>query len=214
MDLSSIISFVLSAITAFTAIAAIVISIVQISKSNKQSLFDRRLKAYLTIKWMKSLCDHNQSALPSVLNEAKNGPIQTLDLVFVWMTNDAFLEEVQPVITNCLDNELQRKFLIKIEDLRNLCEEVRMVFPESVSERLADFIYSYEEMLMAIYRYQICLNHLLDWSEKTKRPLPENDGNEMKMRAIVVKYLTDTFGFSKLLDKESSLLKAKKKIRL
>ena len=74
---------IVSVVTAFAAIVALVISIIQISKSNKQSLFERRLNAYLKIRWLKSLCDENNSFKENYLKEAKEGPILVLDMLFL-----------------------------------------------------------------------------------------------------------------------------------
>lgn len=141
MTTESIISLILSAVTVIAAITALVISVVQIRKSNKQSLFDRRLKAYLTVSWMKSLCNEYENISKQYLEDARNRPIYSIELLFVWMTNSSFLEEIQPLMEHVLEGEWQRKYLLKMEELRNICEEVRLIFPENIGFPLADFIF-------------------------------------------------------------------------
>ena len=52
-------NFLFSIVTAITAIGALVLSIRQMKLSNKQNLFDRRLKAYMLANGLISLCEEN-----------------------------------------------------------------------------------------------------------------------------------------------------------
>ena len=204
---------IVSVVTAIAAIVALVISVIQISKSNKQSLFERRLNAYLKIRWLKALCDENNSFNENYLKEAKEGPVLVLD-IFSCMTNNSYLEEIQPVINHVLEPEWQRKYLFKIEELRSLCEEVRLIFPENFGYSLADFIFYYEEMLVSMYKYQIALNHLEKESKELNRPLPTDDSLENNCRSVVVRNIEGTFELSERIFKEGTLEKAKKAIKL
>lgn len=204
---------IVSVVTAIAAIVALVISVIQISKSNKQSLFERRLNAYLKIRWLKALCDENNSFNENYLKEAKEGPVLVLD-IFSCMTNNSYLEEIQPVINHVLELEWQRKYLLKIEELRSLCEEVRLIFPENIGYSLADFIFYYEEMLVSMYKYQIALNHLEKESKELNRPLPTDDSLENNCRSVVVRNIEGTFELSERIFKEGTLEKAKKAIKL
>ncbi|MBR2874224.1 MAG: hypothetical protein IKC00_00185 [Clostridia bacterium] len=204
---------IVSVVTAIAAIVALVISVIQISKSNKQSLFERRLNAYLKIRWLKALCDENNSFNENYLKEAKEGPVLVLDN-FSCMTNNSYLEEIQPVINHVLELEWQRKYLFKIEELRSLCEEVRLIFPENIGYSLADFIFYYEEMLVSMYKYQIALNHLEKESKELNRPLPTDDSLENNCRSVVVRNIEGTFELSERIFKEGTLEKAKKAIKL
>ena len=214
MSTEAILSLVFSIITAIVAVIALVISIIQIQKSNKQSLFDRRLKAFLTTKWMKSLCDEHQSISKTYLEDAKKGPLLSIDLLFVWMTNCTALEEIQPVIHHTLEGEFQRKYLLKMEELRNLCEEVQLIFPDDTAHKLADFIFYYEEMLVSIYKYQIAIKGIEKECQDKKAPLPLNDQLENTQRNAVVKYVSGTFELSKRLFEDGTFEKAKKAIKL
>ena len=214
MEPETIINLIMAAITAATAIAAIVISVIQISKSNKQSLFDRRLNAFLKVKWMAALCDENQKLYKSYVSDANKGPVFDMDCLFGWLTNNAFLEDIQLVIKHPLDFELQKKYLSKMEELRNLCEEVRLIFPESIGYPMADFLFNFEELLVAMYKYQVAFESISKSCEQTNRPFPENNDLEAKCRQRFLRYLNGTFGYSEKLNKEGVLEKAKARIKL
>ena len=209
-----IISLVLSIVTAVAAIVAIIISVTQICISNKQSLLDRRLKIYLTVKWMKALCDEHKNIPNDYLSDSRDEPIYTVDLFFIWMTNSSFLEEIQPSIHHILEGEWHRKYLLKIEELRNMCEEARLVFPGRIGFPLADFIYYYEEMLVSMYKYQIAIKEISKESSDNKVPFPKNNTLENGCRKTMVNRIKGTFDLAIRLDNDGVLEKAKNKIKL
>lgn len=211
MDVTNII---VSIVTAVTAVIAIIISVVQITKSNKQSLFDRRLNAYLTVKWMKSLCDENKSLATSYLQDGKTEPIFSIDLMFNMMTNCNYLEEIQGTLSHALESEYQRKYLLKIETLRNLCEEVRLIFPKNIGYPLADFIFYYEEMLVTMYKYQVAIDGITKECQQFNRPFPKDHSLENRCRTNLIKYLSGTFELAERLWKEGTLQKAVNQIKL
>ncbi len=204
-------SFVLAIVTGAAAVIALIISIIQITTSNKQALFERRLKAFLTIKWMKQLCDENTSLKETFLKD-KDEPMLSIDLFFVYMTNSSDLEVLQTVVGHVLESEYQRKYLLKIEELRSLCEEVRLIFPESIGYQLADFVYYYEEMLVAMYEYQVAIKSIRKESEK--KPFPVNNSVEVRQRKSMIRFIEGTFLLSERLFKNGILEKAKSSIKL
>ena len=214
MSPESILNLVFSIVTASIAIIAVVISVIQIKKSNKQALFERRLKAYLTVKWMKNLCDEHESISNHYLEEAQKEPLLDIDLLFLWMTNCSALEEIQPVINHSLEEDFQRKYLLKIEELKNLCEEVQLIFPNNNGQKLADFIFHYTEMLVSIYKYKVAIKRIKKECKDNNEPFPLDNNLEKKQRSIVVKYLSGTFELSKKLLEDGTFEKAKKSIRL
>lgn len=214
MTTEAILNLVFSIVASIIAVIAVFISVIQIKKSNKQALFERRLKAYLTVKWMKALCDEHESISKTYLEEARKGPLLSIDLLFVWMTNCSALEEIQPVIHHILEGEFQRKYLLKMEDLRNLCEEVRLIFPENIGYKLADFIFYYEEMLVSIYKYQIAINGIEKECKENTKPLSSDNQLENSQRKIVVKNVNGTFELSKKLFSDGTFENAKKSIKI
>ena len=215
MSVESIISLTFSIITALTALTAIYISIVQIRNSNKQSLFERRLKVFLILKWMKSLCDENSNSAIKYVKQAEKGLLYGIDLLFIWMTNCTYLEEIGPAIKDTVDNnDLHRKYLLKMEELRNLCEEVRFIFPNNIAFELADFIFYYQEMLVSIYKYKVGFDSVRQECRALNQPPKEDDEFENRIRKQVANSITCTFELAKKLTDNRTLEKAKKKIRL
>ena len=215
MSCESIIGLIFSITTAITAVVALFISIFQIKNSNKQSLFERRLKSFLIIKWMKTLCDEHSSIAKKYIKQAETELLLSIDLLFIWMTNCTYLEEAGPAIKDTVDNnETHRKYLLKMEELRNLCEEVRFIFPKSISFELADFIFYYQEMLVYIYKYKVCLDSLRQECRDLNVLLKNNDEFENKIRKQVAKSIAYAFELAEELTKKRTLDKAKKSIRL
>lgn len=215
MSAESVLTLFFSIITASTAIAAIIISYVQMKNSNKQSLFERRLSAFLKIEWMQSLCNEHSSTAKKFVKESETDLLYGIDFLFILMTNCTFLEEIGPAITNTIDDkELHRKYLFKIEELRNLCEEVRLIFPENIGYELADFVFYYQEMLISIFKYKVAIDSIRQECRANSLPLRTNDALENTQRKEVAKYISGTFDLSKKLTLNGTLDKAKKTIRL
>lgn len=207
-------SLIFSIITAITAITAIFIAVFQNLKSNKIALFERRLKVYLNVKWMKSLCEENKELCKSILEDAEKGVILTLDLLFVWMTNISYLEDIQGTMSHVLESEYQKSFLKKIEDLKNMCEESKLIFTSNIGYPLADFIFCYVEMLKSMYRYQIVMMHLQKDSIRDKKSIPENDKNENRVRAEVINYVSKVEKLSDCLFSEGTIKKIEAKLKM
>ncbi len=193
-------NIVFSLITASTAVVALVISVTQLIISNKQSLFDRRLKAYLTVRWMRSLCDENIEIYKSYKTDLNNGPVISIEYLFSLMTNTTNLEEIQDVISHVLVDNYHKKYVLKIEELRSLCEEIRLIFPEKFCYQMADFVYYYEEMLVSMYKYQILINRLSEECKKNIAPFPDDNKQEVNQRNKVLKFLCGTFEFAEKMD--------------
>lgn len=207
------IGLIVSILTAMTAIIAIFISVIQLNISNRQYLFERRLKAYLNIKWMKSLCDKNKELCYSYIKDAENGPLFAIDFLFINLTNVSYLEGIQGVIVNLLDNEKQREFLLKLEEIKSMCEEIRLIFPEQIGYPLSDFIYYYHEMLISMYKYQIIINRISDRCNQQNISFPINDQLENVERKKLKRNIEAVLKCADMLDL-SFINKMKKKIKL
>ena len=209
-------SIVLSIITAVAAIVALFISVFQIINSNRQKLFERRLNAYLKIKWMKLLCDQNKELLDKYVKMAteNNMPLLGLEELFYHMTNTAYLESMQPAIYHIADYEWQRKYLLKVDEIRSLSEEVRLIFPGSIGYDLSDFVFYYGEMIVLIYRYQSMMQKGMNAKDVINKSIPVDELEEMRARMELLKYLEGTFELADRLFKEGTLNKAQSKIKL
>lgn len=161
-------NFWLSLITGLTAVIALVLTLIQIRLSNKQSLFERRLECYLKIDGLMQLYKENQKLLES---ERKDEPIFAVDLEFLWLTNNTYLEEASEAIKKPLKNPGHKKFLLKREELKKLSTEVELIFKGRAAKTISCFISDYEQLLFKMYQYQILLNNMRNYSEQFKATL-------------------------------------------
>lgn len=161
-------NFWLSLITGLTAVIALVLTLIQIRLSNKQSLFERRLECYLKIDGLMQLYKENQKLLEG---ERKDEPIFAVDLEFLWLPNNTYLEEVSEAIKKPLENPGHKKFLIKREELKKLSTEVELIFKGKSAKTISCFIADYEKLLFKMYQYQILLNNMRNYSEQFKATL-------------------------------------------
>lgn len=196
--------------TAFAAFVAIFISIKQIRTSNKQALFERRLRLYMTVKWMKSLCDKHRPLKDEYMNDIEKRPIISINYLFNLMTNNASLESLQGLLNNVSDKDYQRVFLLKMGELRNMCEEARLIFPTNIVYPIADFIYYYEEMLVSMYKYQKEINSIKKAGEEYLR----NSNLVIQKCEIMKNFLNGTFELAEQIGTQGSLDKIAKTIKL
>lgn len=161
-------NFWLSLLTGLTAVIALVLTLIQIRLSNRQSLFERRLECYLKIDGLMQLYKENQKLLES---ERKDEPIFAVDLEFLWLTNNTYLEEASEAIKKPLENPGHKKFLLKREELKKLSTEVELIFKGRSAKTISYFISDYEQLLFKMYQYQILLNNMHNYSEQFKTTL-------------------------------------------
>lgn len=161
-------NFWLSLITGLTAVIALVLTLMQIRLSNKQSLFERRLECYLKIDGLMQLYKENQKLLEA---ERKDEPLFAVDLEFLWLTNNTYLEEASEAIKKPLENPEHKKFLVKREELKMLSAEAELIFKGRSAKTISCFISDYEQLLFKMYQYQILLNNMRNYSEQFKATL-------------------------------------------
>ncbi len=200
--MNQIMNIVLSITTTITAIIAIIISVIGINKSNKQSLFERRLKVYLTVKWMESLCNNDKENIANQYILNKNN-IKKDDLfkLFELMTNCTFLKDIQDTLNYISEKDVRRKFFFKIESLKNLCEEVTFILPENICSTISDFIFYYEEALVAMYEYYVAMSGT-------------NNSKENECLKKMKHYVKGTFELASRIQKDGTLRNVKNNIKL
>lgn len=165
-------NFWLSIITATTAIAALALTFWQIRLNNKQSLFDRRLEAFIKISGLVQLYEENRILL---IPGKEDGPDFSVELNFIWMTNNSYLEEISGIIRTPFEEPVHEKFLRKLEDIKQLVVETELIFNgENVVKVVCSFVANYEELLLEMYRYQILLNHMHEYSDKFQSALEDS----------------------------------------
>ena len=136
----------------------------QIKISNKQYLFDKRLSKYLLAKGLLELYKDNESLI-DYTDDSDNEAI-IVDYQFINLTNNNYLKDVTCIINEPKNNEFKNNFLVKIEELKQLSNEVRFLFPNKSGLLLSNFIIKYQDTLMELYKYQV----LLDLMKNRKTP--------------------------------------------
>ncbi len=106
-----------------------------------------------------------------ILNDRDQSPYLTVDMTFLHLTNNSYLCDIGKVIQNLLNPPLQRKFLIRLEDLKELSQQVRFSFTDSDAEKLSEFIIQYQRTLHELYKYQIIIKKMDEENDKNTQPL-------------------------------------------
>lgn len=174
-------NFIFSVLTGVTAIIALVLTLVQIKSSNKQSLFDRRVRAYLITDGLVSLYKENINIFEK---DFKDQPFFEVDYIFCLLTNNTYLEEISKAINAPLEEPGHRNLLIKREEMKQLALEVELIFKGIIKDDVSRFILAYQDLLFKMYQYQILLNKMNEYSQKFKKSLEESqkEMNEPELR--------------------------------
>ena len=163
-------NFWLSLITAITAILAVILSVKQIGLSNKQHLFERRLKVYMIESGLVGLYEENRNLIEG---KRKDDPQFAIDHEFMLLTNNTYLEAQSEAIAHPLEQPYHKDFLKKREELRSLATEIRLIFKNPISELYGKFVECYELTLFRMYQYKIIIDKMMKENEKTPRVLEE-----------------------------------------
>lgn len=159
-------SFWCSVITALASILALGISIHQTMLSNKQHLFERRLKAYILASGLMALCKEHYGLLSA---KREIYPQYANDYDFIWLTNNSYMESQAEAIEHPMEEPFHKEFLRKLEELRNMAMEFELIFKGDAASQYANFLRVYADTLAMLYRYQIVINKMN--KEKEKRPM-------------------------------------------
>ena len=158
-------NFWCTVMTSVAAVVAIGVSVHQIRLSNKQQLFERRLKAYMMANSIISLCKENYVFLSE---KRKAEPQFANDLVFVWLTNNTYMEGQAEAIEHPLEQPFHKELLKKREELRNMAMEFEFIFKGNVASLYGNFLRDYENALAVMYQYQIIIKKMEE--ENGKHP--------------------------------------------
>lgn len=174
-------NFILSVVTTLVGIVTAIVAIIalrktnkQIQLSNKQHLFDKRIENYIIaiglIQLYRSNCTH--------FNDEKDEPIFSTSLYFAWMTNNTYLEQITHAIDNTLKEPSHKELLIKLEDLKDVATKIKFLFSDEVSALLGNFVFSYQELLFSMYKYQIILDKINEGHRLTIEEAQEKVGEK------------------------------------
>ena len=158
-------NFWCTVMTSVAAVVAIGVSVHQIRLSNKQQLFERRLKAYMMANSIISLCKENYVFLSE---KRKAEPQFANDLIFVWLTNNTYMEGQAEAIEHPLEQPFHKELLKKREELRNMAMEFEFIFKGNVASLYSNFLRDYENALAVMYQYQIIIKKMEE--ENGKHP--------------------------------------------
>ena len=156
-------NFWCSIITAGAALIALFISCKQMALSNKQCLFDRRLKVYMLVQGLMALC---REYLNGILTERNNGPEYSVGSMFANLTNNSYLESMENAIEHPLQSPFQQDFLRQREELRKVAMECELMFKGKEAGVYGDFVRAYEKTLAAMYRYKIVIDKMEETNNK------------------------------------------------
>lgn len=156
-------NFWCTVMTSVAAVVAIGVSVHQIRLSNKQQLFERRLKAYMMANSIISLCKENYVFLSE---KRKAEPQFANDLVFVWLTNNTYMEGQAEAIEHPLEQPFHKELLKKREELRNMAMEFEFIFKGNVASLYGNILRDYENALAVMYQYEIIIRKMKEENEK------------------------------------------------
>ena len=153
-----------SIITAIVAIVALWQTHMQIKISNKQHLFSKRVEKYTLTRNIIKLYESNKELLDYSTNKDDEAII--VDFQFENLTNIGYLKDITGIIYDPKNNEKKTRFLLKLEELEQLANEMRFLFQNKHVNILKEFIMDYKNLLLELYKYQIVLNYMMDNSKK------------------------------------------------
>lgn len=160
-------------ITASIAIIALLQTHKQIKISNKQFLFDKRLSKYLLANGLLELYKDNETLL-DYTDHLDEEPI-IVDYQFINLTNNNYLKDITCIIKEPKNNDFKNNFLVKIEELKKLSNEIKFLFHDNSGVLLGNFIIEYQNVLMELYKYQIVLDSMMNDNIPRKNKPPYNE---------------------------------------
>ena len=207
---------IFSIITAIVAIIALWQTHKQIKLSNKQHLFDSRVKKYTLAIGLIQLYRENKSLLD--YSKEKEDEAIIVDFQFENLTNIGYLKDITGIIYDPKNNEEKTKFLLKLEELKQLATEIKFLFKRKQGELLSNFIFDYQNVLLELYKYQIFQNFMRENKSpslvpKTYAELQEEfDEKSHRMRLFAA--INQLENSNRKLQDENVIAKIEKEIKL
>ena len=100
------------------------------------------------------------------LEKRKAEPQFANDLVFVWLTNNTYMEGQAEAIEHSLEQPFHKELLKKREELRNMAMEFEFIFKGNVASLYGNFLRDYENALAVMYQYEIIIRKMKEENEK------------------------------------------------
>lgn len=140
-----------------------------IRSSDRQFLFDRRLSAYMLLRDLVSGYEQAKGILPN--DESHGAP----DFVYGFLCNVSSLEDIQGEARNWNAADSQIRFMLKIDKVRKVAVEMRLLFPTVDTNDVSIFITAYTDVLVKLRAYYILI------AEQTERLKKMSDAERMLM---------------------------------
>lgn len=176
MNTENIVNIITAIITSVgTIISGIIASVAlyqtkkQVELSNKQNLFNERVRIYLIINGLLELYVENRD---TIIEEKEDRFYVEADWVFCQMINNSYLENIYAAIYNTLQHPEQKELLKKIEEIKNEAIKAQFVFDGDIAKLLHQFITNYANVLMELYQYQVLLDDM-------KKIIDKNSGKDI-----------------------------------
>lgn len=213
MSLTDAINIVVSLISIVIALFALYQTKQQITLSNKQQLFDRRLSCYTKFITIYTLFNGSK-----VIINTKDAFVYLDEFEYSFLINCSDLEEMIQAISKPLQQNEQKAFLKKIEELKNLALKISMVFDGESGEVLSNFVSSYTDLLTKLYRQRIVVIKLRDKKQENGMPIYLEDFIKQSKENLKDIKMQETLNELNRLDKEivdkNLLEKTKNSLRL
>ena len=166
----AIVSTLATMVTAIIAIVAVYQTKKQIEISNKQQLFDRRLKKYLFTNELLNLYNDSKTILD---DECFYLP-SSLESAFTYLTNSSKLESMVNVLNHYDDFETKKEFLTKCEMIEQISNEIEFLWNDEEIKKVSQFVLLYKKLLMNMYKQKIFLDKEgQSVKEYIEKPIPQ-----------------------------------------
>ena len=198
-------------ITAIIAIVALCQTGLQIKISNKQHLFDKRMRNYSIISELIRLYEENESLLKEY--HKSDEPID-VEFLFYGLINNSYLEGQHSAIEHPLEQPYQNSFLTKLEELMVVANEINFIYSDF--DEIKQFVINYKEVLHSIYRYQNIQNEITRQAQQFKKTYTQmqkiiNEPFHRKKLLTSYKNLVNSY---EIMKKRKLIKRMKKKIKL
>lgn len=161
---------ILSGVTAAAAIGGIYLTWKQINTSNKQALFDQRIKVMGYARNLFNIYGDNKA---DIIDEYLNNksPDFTADFKFLLLTNAPELKDISKVIDKPINSSEHTNFLIELDNISRMGSNIKLLFNCKEAGYVSEFAIQYQLVLRELYRYQNILRKMEQLNKHSQKLL-------------------------------------------
>lgn len=205
-------SNILEIISLIIAFIAIFQTHKQIKIRNKQYFFDKRIEKLMITEGLLNLYSQN---INLAKEENKDVPLE-VSMLFSGLTNNVYLKDIGTIINDTHNEKIRIDFLIKLEELYKVANEIELIFSRRHSKILKEFILEYRNLLQKLYKYRCVLEKIE--KENDKKPqefvkLQKTFGEEKYREDLYYTYKKIEIIYKEISEK-NVIEKVKKQIKL